>query len=37
MPARDETRLAYGPFHRLLADDVQDAATIVKQLLSGEL
>jgi len=31
------TRAVYGPFHRLLAPDVQDAPTVVKQLLSGEI
>jgi len=30
-------RAIYGPFHRLLAEDVQDAATVMKQLLSGEV
>jgi hypothetical protein len=32
-----EQRAVFGPFHRLLAPDVQDAPTMVKQLLSGEL
>lgn len=32
-----DKRFVYGPFHRLLAPRVQDAATIVKQLLSGEV
>jgi hypothetical protein len=27
----------HGPFHRLLAANVQDAATVVLQLLSGEI
>lgn len=35
--ANHETRIAFGPFHRLLAPAVQDAETVVKQLLSGEL
>lgn len=30
-------RYFYGPFHRLLAEEVQDAPTVLKQLLSGEL
>jgi len=30
-------RLVHGPYHRLWAEDVQDAETIVKQVLSGEL
>jgi hypothetical protein len=33
----DELRTVAGPFHRLLAPEVQDADTIVKQLLSGEV
>ena len=32
-----ETRSVYGPFHRRLAPEVQDAETVVKQLLSGEI
>jgi hypothetical protein len=32
----DHQRTVYGPFHRLLSD-TQDAAVLVKQLLSGEL
>jgi len=35
--ATHQERLVYGPFYRLLAPDVQDAKTIVNQLLSGEL
>jgi hypothetical protein len=35
--ANHETRLAFGPFHRLLAPAVQDADTVVKQILSGEI
>ncbi len=30
-------RTVFGPFHRRLAPDVQDAATAVKQVLSGEI
>jgi hypothetical protein len=36
-PTAYERRYFYGPFHRLLADEVQDAATVLKQLLSGEV
>ena len=32
-----EVRQVYGPFHRLLAPGVQDAATVVEQGLSGEI
>jgi len=35
--ANHGTRAAFGPFHRLLAPDVQDAATVVKQILTGEV
>jgi hypothetical protein len=35
--ATHQTRAAFGPFHRLLAPNVQDTATVVKQILSGEL
>ena len=35
--ASSQTRTVYGPFHRLLAPNVQDTATVVKQILSGEL
>jgi hypothetical protein len=37
VPRNYETRPVYGPFHRLLAPEVQDAGTIVKQLLTGEV
>jgi hypothetical protein len=30
-------REVYGPFHRKLAPNVQDAATVVKQIASGEI
>jgi hypothetical protein len=30
-------RSVYGPFHRVLAPGVQDADTVVKQMLSGEI
>jgi hypothetical protein len=33
----DQQRVVHGPFHRRWAEDVQDADTIVRQLLSGEL
>lgn len=32
-----ESRQVYGPFHRLEAEFVQDEATVVRQLLSGEI
>lgn len=32
-----QTRTVFGPFHRLVAPKVQDAETVVKQLLSGEI
>jgi hypothetical protein len=32
-----ETRTVFGPFHRLLAPDVQDPATLAHQLRSGEI
>jgi hypothetical protein len=32
-----EARTVYGPFHRPVAPGGQDAATAVKQLLSGEI
>lgn len=32
-----DRRRAYGPFHRRMAPGVQDAATVVKQVLSGEI
>ena len=32
-----EERTVYGPFHRIVAPGVQDAATVVAQMLSGEL
>jgi hypothetical protein len=38
VPTTDEPpRQAHGPYYRLWAEDVQDADTIVKQLLTGEL
>lgn len=37
MVTNHELRTVFGPFRRLLAPDVQDAETVVKQLLSGEL
>lgn len=36
-PTAYERRYFYGPFHRLQAEDVQDADTVLKQLLSGEV
>jgi hypothetical protein len=32
-----QTRTAFGPFHRLLAPNVQDTETVIKQILSGEV
>jgi hypothetical protein len=32
-----EVRTVFGPFHRLLAPGVQDAETVVRQALSGEV
>jgi hypothetical protein len=32
-----QTRTIFGPFHRLLAPEVQDVATLVRQLRSGEI
>jgi hypothetical protein len=37
VPPNHDVRTVVGPFSRLLAPDVQDADTIVKQLLSGEI
>jgi len=35
--AYSQTRTAFGPFHRLLAPNVQDTETVIKQLMSGEI
>lgn len=32
-----QSRRLYGPFHRLLAHNVQDATTVLKQVTSGEI
>jgi hypothetical protein len=38
MPAKDDPpRLVHGPYKRLWAEEVQDEATAVKQVLSGEV
>jgi hypothetical protein len=34
---RPSSLVVHGPFHRLLAPDVQDAETVVRQVLSGEI
>ncbi len=36
-PTGNQPETVYGPFHRLEADLTQDAATAVRQLLSGEV
>lgn len=33
----DQQRTVHGPFHRLAAPDVQDAETVGRQTLSGEI
>ena len=35
--SNNQTRTAFGPFHRLLASKVQNTETAVKQLMSGEV
>jgi hypothetical protein len=35
--SNNQTRTAFGPFHRLVAPKVQDTETVVKQLMSGEI
>jgi hypothetical protein len=35
--SNSQTRTAFGPFHRLLAPEVQDTETVLKQLMTGQI
>jgi hypothetical protein len=37
MDSNSQTRTAFGPFHRLVAPEVQDTETVINQLMSGEI